>query len=217
MKDYKYNISRAIDGNYIGLIRLGSETAYTCHGTTEQSVDLLIAEWLLKKKAPLPSSVRPQQSSLPSVGVVPTTGYTGSLKELLAAAVEIYRTTYSDRSLIIKNPRNEGRYLQMTFPDWPTLVHYEFLVHQKENFMGVELHVETDKSPAITTEMPLLCKSLQGQFGAYKLEYHPDWDKNGCRILVQVPADTTPESVAQTMANLVRLTSKTINDKLAST
>ncbi len=214
MKDYKPHISRTIDGNYAGTIWLGTEPAYVCESHTEQAVKDLIAEWLHKQEAlPLLSAQLPQ-SSPSSVGNVPTTKYSGSLKQLMSAAIEVYRNSYSDHDLVIKNPRDGDRYIQMTFSDWPARVHYEFLTHQRENFLGVELHVETDKFPALKTEMPLLYKKLHGQFGPYKLEYYPNWDDNGCKLMVCVTEDATAEAVAETMNNLVGLTCNTINDKL---
>ena len=108
--------------------------------------------------------------------------------------------------------RGSNKYKIIDILTWPPQLHYEFLLHDKEN-VGIEFHIELNKYRELNNIIKEY--SLQ-KINEYEINYIPNWDKNNGRLRILVPFKDGSEKISKCMHDFINLTKNRIEKNIFS-
>jgi hypothetical protein len=128
--------------------------------------------------------------------------------EIFEKVVRLYNMPASEE---LKTRNKAKTYRQIRFNTWPSSVHYEFNDYRSSNQIGVELHLESDDVAFLgETIKQYAGKNIVGS----TLEWDDKWSKKRGRIALKYSPDTDALSIANAMNELIKLTQKSVSEKL---
>jgi hypothetical protein len=141
-----------------------------------------------KGKILVPRVLVARATDAPGQRTSPDTAFEAAIKAYDQKAEEEWRT------------RGHGRSWRLLGPDkWPGSIHYEFM--NRENEVGVELHLESDAVRGLATHLAPL--SGQDLMPGISLQWDPKWSHNRGRLVARVGKDQSADIAASAMRALI--------------
>ena len=95
---------------------------------------------------------------------------------------------------------------------WPQQLHYEFLLHGKEN-IGLEFHIETSKFRELNN---LIKEYNLKKINDYEINYISNWNKNNGGLRIVIPFNKGNEFISKCMIDFIDLTKNNIEKGIKS-
>ena len=106
--------------------------------------------------------------------------------------------------------RSSG-FRQVRVPDWPVLLHYEFLAGTR---IGAEIHIEAAALKPLAPLLSRLAAELENNFEQAVCQFDPKWSAGRGRLVVLHEEGTAPEVIARNMRLLIEATRERITAAL---
>lgn len=125
------------------------------------------------------------------------------VNEALAPVIEAFGTgPYAQLAMAGSGPT----YRQIKIPNWPGLVHYEFMYLKTKQTLSAELHVEDPELKDLSSNLPEVARAVQSKIGeGIKVEHDAQWSKGRGRLRIVFAQHESPQNVANAMNKLIEV------------
>ena len=125
---------------------------------------------------------------------------------------EVIKTYNSIACEELKTKNNATNFRQIRLLDWPTTVHYEFVLKIRKGEIGVEFHIESDQYLSLRKVL----ESFAGEMihNNEEIKFDQKWSKGRGRLLIILPKSTNQEIIAKCMIEFIELTKDKLTNEI---